>query len=41
MRLEKYTLERREFGQAKRARTLRERTALTKPIEILGFQWKA
>ena len=43
MRLEKYTLECRGFGQrAKRgARILRERTALTKPIEILGFQWRA
>ena len=33
-----YTLERREFGQAKRARTLRERTALTKPTETLAFR---
>ena len=39
MRLEKYTLECRGFGQrAKRgARILRERTALTKPIEILAI----
>ena len=38
MRVDFYTLERREFGQAKRARTLRERTALTKPTETLAFR---
>ena len=35
MRLEKYTLEHRNLGQAKRAQGWRERTMLTKPNEIL------
>ena len=41
MRLEKYTLECRVFGQAKRAQTRCECTALTKPIEILAISWRA
>ena len=41
MRLEKYTLEHREVGQAKRARTLRERTMLPKPIEILAISMES
>ena len=43
MRLEKYTLECQGFGQrAKRgARILRERTALTKPIEILAISMES
>ena len=43
MRVDFYTLECRGFGQrAKRgARILRERTALTKPIEILAISMES
>ena len=39
--LEKYTLECRVFGQAKRAQTRCECPALTKPIEILAISMES